>query len=71
LEFVAGFPSFVPMLLKYTIQYQAGPYSGTRDVIAEDDNEAVEKVRAKIREEMSISMYADSYKIIDVNPCDQ
>ncbi len=48
----------------YTVRYYAGPYSGERTVNAEDGEEAIEKVKALIRREMSLSMYADGYKII-------
>ena len=48
-----------------TVRYQAGPYSGTRRISAEDGEEAIDKVRAKIRKQMTLSMYSDSYRIID------
>lgn len=53
---------------KYTVRYQAGTYSGERVVWAEDDEHAIAKVRAQVRREMSLPMYADSYRIVE---CDQ
>lgn len=50
---------------QFKVEYYAGPYSGTREVYAEDEDEAIEKVRAWVRREMSLSMYSDGYKIID------
>jgi hypothetical protein len=49
----------------YTIKYQAGTYSGIRTISANDEEEAIAKVRAKVRREMTLPMYSDSYKIID------
>ena len=51
--------------MTYTIRYQAGTYSGTRIVNANDEEEAIAKVRAKIRQEMTLPMYYDSYEVID------
>jgi len=48
----------------YKVKYQAGPYSGTREVQAEDAEQAIAIVRARIRKEMTLPMYSDSYKII-------
>lgn len=48
----------------YTVKYYAGPYSGKRTVNAEDSDEAIAKVRSSIRKDMSLSMYADGYKIV-------
>lgn len=53
--------------MTYTVKYHAGTYSGTRTVNAEDEEEAIAKVRARIRKEMTLPMYSDSYKIIDSN----
>lgn len=50
--------------MTYTVKYQAGTYSGTRTVTAEDGEEAIAKVRAWVRREMTLPMYSDSYKII-------
>lgn len=48
----------------YKVRYYAGPYSGTRVVEASDEYEAIAIVKAKIRREMTLPMYADGYKII-------
>ena len=49
----------------YKVKYHAGTYSGTREVRAEDGDEAIRKVRDQIRSQMSLSMYSDSYRIVD------
>lgn len=48
----------------YTVKYSAATYSGTRKVSADDEEEAIRKVRKMIRSEMTLSMYSDSYKVI-------
>lgn len=48
----------------YTVRYVAGPYSGTRDVYAESEEQAIAMVRAKIRREMTLPMYSDSYRVV-------
>jgi hypothetical protein len=45
----------------FRVHYVAGPYSGHCDVDADDAAQAVAIVRAKIRREMTLPMYADSY----------
>ena len=54
----------------YKVKYYAGTYSGTRTVTAEDAEDAIAKVRAKIRGDMTLSMYSDSYKVVEVNDDD-
>jgi hypothetical protein len=49
---------------KFKVKYHAGPYSGTREVYAEDEDQAIAKVRALIRREMTMPMYSDSYRIV-------
>lgn len=49
----------------YTVRYQAGPYSGTRSVNADDEDQAIAIVRQRVRREMSLSMYSESYRIVD------
>lgn len=51
-------------MTRYTIRYVAGPYSGTRTVSAEDEEQAVAIVKARIRKEMSLPMYSDSYRVV-------
>ena len=50
--------------MQFTVKYQAGTYSGTRTVSAEDEEEAIAKVRRMVRREMTLPMYSDSYKVI-------
>lgn len=49
----------------FTVKYQAGSYSGTRRVSADDEDEAIAKVRSWVRKEMTLPMYSDSYRIVD------
>lgn len=49
---------------RYTVRYQAADYSGERTVWADDEEQAIAKVRAKIRREMSLPMYSDSYRVV-------
>lgn len=49
----------------YTVKYYAGTYEGTKRVSADDEEDAICKVRAWVRRTMSLSMYADGYKIVD------
>lgn len=55
----------------FIVKYQAGTYSGTRTVTAEDSEEAIAKVRSWVRKEMTLSMYSDSYKIISEEEQDE
>ena len=48
----------------YTVKYYAGPYSGQKTVSADDEEEAIQKVRRDIRGQMTLSMYSDGYKIV-------
>ena len=48
----------------FTISYYAAAYKGERTVEAEDSEHAIAKVRAMIRREMTLSMYADGYKVV-------
>lgn len=48
----------------YKVKYYAGPYSGTRTVKANDEDDAIAKVRAMVRKECTLSMYSDGYKVI-------
>lgn len=53
--------------MTYTVKYYAGTYEGTRTVEAEDGNEAIAKVKAWVRKQMTLPMYSDGYKIVSVN----
>jgi hypothetical protein len=48
----------------YTVKYQAGTYSGKRTVNAEDEENAIAKVRSEVRKSMTWPMYYDSYRIV-------
>jgi len=50
--------------MRFTVRYQAGPYSGERTVDADEDEHAIAKVRHAIRKEMSLPMYSESYRVI-------
>lgn len=54
--------------LTYTVRYTAGPYAGTRTVQADDSEQAIAKVRAWIHREMTLPMYADSYRVERCEP---
>ena len=57
--------------MNYTVRYQAGTYSGTRTVTADDSEEAIAIVRARIRREMTLPMYSDSYSIVNSDDSDE
>jgi hypothetical protein len=46
---------------RFRVRYVAGPYSGYREVDAEDAEQAEAVVRRWVRKEMSLPMYAESY----------
>lgn len=50
---------------RYTVRYQAGPYSGTRTVEADDEEHARAIVKARIRKHMTLPMYSDSYRVVE------
>jgi hypothetical protein len=47
----------------YIVKYVAGTYSGERFVVADHEFDALRQVRAWVRKEMTIPMYADSYRV--------
>lgn len=49
----------------YSVRYYAGPYGGTRTVRAEDSEDAIRQVRAWVRKVMTLSQYADGYRVLD------
>jgi hexokinase len=55
-------------LIIYTIKYHAGTYSGTTTVVAEDDEQAIAKVKKWVSQQMTAPMYSEGYKIIARNP---
>lgn len=52
------------MQRSFIVRYVAGPYSGTRTVTAEDEDQAISLVRKEIRRQMTLPMYSDSYRIV-------
>jgi len=50
--------------MTFCVKYYAGTYGGVRTVEAEDADEAIAIVRAWVRREMTLSMYADGYEVI-------
>lgn len=52
---------------QFTVKYQAGSYSGTRSVNAEDEEHAIAQVKAWVHRTMSLSMYSESYRIVSSN----
>ena len=55
-------------MTRYRVHYYAGSYSGHRDVEALDAEHAIAIVRARIRREMSLPMYADGYRAEQLDP---
>ena len=51
---------------KYTIKYQYGEYSGERVVWADDEEEAISKMWAQLRQYMTLSMAYQSATVISV-----
>lgn len=49
----------------FKVKYYAGTYNGTKAVSADDEEEAIAKVKAWVGKEMTIPMYADGYKVVD------
>lgn len=55
-------------MAQFTIKYYAGPYAGIETVKAADSQEAINKVRGKIRRSMTLPLYSDGYEVIAVEP---
>ena len=51
--------------MKYIVRYVAGPYSGTKTVNAEDEDQAIAIVRSRVRCEMMLPLYSDSYRVVE------
>lgn len=49
---------------QFTVKYHVGTYQGTKTVWAEDEKDAIAKVKAWVHKTMTLSMYSESYKII-------
>jgi hypothetical protein len=50
-------------MARYRVRYFLADYKGTREVDAEDSEEAIAKVRRWARAQTSLPMYADGYEI--------
>lgn len=53
-------------MARYRVEYYAGTYKGTRTVEADDEEEAIGKVRGWVRGQMTVPMYSDGYKVVEV-----
>jgi len=49
----------------FVVKYYAGSYKGTREVRAEDEDEAIAIVRAWVHRSTTMPMYAEGYKVVD------
>lgn len=50
---------------EFKVKYYAATYSGYRTVTAEDEDDAIAKVRSQIRSQMTLPMYSDGYRVVD------
>ena len=50
--------------MTYTVEYYAGTYEGRRTVEADGPEAAIAQVRAWVRRNMTLPMYADGYRVI-------
>ena len=55
---------------QFTVKYHAGTYPRTRSVSADDEEQAIAQVKAWVHRTMSLSMYSESYRIIDSRESD-
>ncbi len=51
--------------MRYTIHYTVGFYSGTKDVLADDEEQAKEKVRTWARGCMTSSLNYEKFEVIE------
>lgn len=56
----------IRVMNKYTIRYWYGSYEGTREVYADDEDEAIRKMWRMLRKDMTLPMAYQSEEIIDV-----
>lgn len=49
----------------FKVKYYAATYNGIKTVHAEDEEEAIAKVRAWVQKQMTLPMYSDGYKVIE------
>ena len=50
--------------MQVTVEYNAGPYGGTRTVEADDTDDAIRQVKGWVRRNMTLPMYAEGYKVV-------
>jgi hypothetical protein len=55
--------------MTFVVEFYAGPYAGKETVQAEDEAQAIAIVKARVRKRMSLSMYADGYKVVEAREC--
>lgn len=48
---------------RYSVRYQAATYTGTEVVWADDEEQAIAIVRARVRKRMSLPMYYEHYSV--------
>ena len=49
----------------YTVHYQAGIYEGSKTVRADDEEQAIAKVKKFVRGFMTTPLYSESYKVVE------
>lgn len=47
-----------------TVRYVFATYSGTRTVVANDDDDAIAQVRASVRRSSSLTLAYESYRVV-------
>lgn len=52
------------MEFRYDVAYRAGAFSGERTVYAEDEEQAIAKVKTWVSRMMVIPVHSESYRII-------
>lgn len=53
-------------MTRYTVYYYAGTYYGEMEVVAEDEDQAIATVRARVRKSIYLPIYADGYRVVKV-----
>lgn len=49
---------------RYEVRYQAATYEGTVTVWADDEEQAIAIARGRVRKQMTLPMYYESYTIV-------
>lgn len=50
----------------FTVKYYAATYKGTKRINADDEDDAINKCRSFVRSRMTLPMYSDGYKVVDI-----